>query len=347
MFTLKERADDAYIIAEVGQNHQGDFEIAKKYIREFSGLGANAIKFQTRDNRYLFSEAAYHREYNSENSFGITYGEHRENLELTIEQLHKLKMLCHDLGVDFISTPFDEPSLASLVDVGVDAIKIASFDVGNLPFINRISKCGLPVIMSVGGAQVDQIRDSVALLEANCNEIAVLHCVSEYPCNYDNLGLDNIELLANTFPNVVVGLSDHFNGIVSGPVAYMKGARVFEKHVTFNRAWKGTDHSFSLEHHGFKNFVRDIRRVPKMMKPKDDCDLGLEPVFKKLGKSIIAAIDIKEGEIFSLDNLSGRIFEHQYIPVREANRLIGGFASKTYRKGDPIDFCDVSRGFDQ
>ena len=187
---------------------------------------------------------------------------------------------------------------------------------------------------SIGGGKIDQIRSSIELLASYCDEVAVLHCVSEYPCSHDKLGLNNIELLIKEFPECTVGLSDHFNGIVSGPVAYMKGARVFEKHVTFDRSWRGTDHSFALNHHGFRNFVRDIRRVPEMMPPKNESDLGREFVFQKLGKSLVAGRDINAGEELTLDNLSGMIFNEQYIPVRECNRLIGKRLINPLKKGE-------------
>lgn len=138
-----------------------------------------------------------------------------------------------------------------------------------------------------------------------------------------------------------MGSSDHFNGTLSGPVAYLKGARVFEKHVTLNRALKGTDHSFSLEPEGFRKFVRDIKRVPHMLTPKPNDDLGKEKVFKKLGKSLIAYKDIKCGEKISLDHLSGRIFKTQYIPVRESNKVIGGIAKHDIQKGTPINYDDI------
>ncbi len=178
--------------------------------------------------------------------------------------------------------------------MGVDLLKIASFDLGNLPFINKIAKTGKPVVMSVGGGNIEQIRSSVGILLDHHDEVAVLHCVSEYPCEYDRLGLDNIKLLIREFPECVIGSSDHFNGTLSGPIAYLNGARVFEKHVTLNRAWKGTDHSFALEPEGFRKFVRDIKRVRHMMTPKPAEELGNEFVFQKLGKSLIAACDIQD-----------------------------------------------------
>ncbi len=330
-----------FVIAEVGQNHQGDLDIAREYIRVFAHEGADAVKFQTRNNQYLFSKDAYEADYASENAFADTYGAHREKLELKPEWLPILKEDCVKYGVKLMSTPFDEPSLKLLKQIDVDILKVASFDLGNLPFIQRIASLGKPVVMSVGGGNIDQIRSSVEVLLNHHDEVAILHCVSEYPCEYNRLGLDNIEALIKEFPGCTIGSSDHFNGTLSGPVAYLKGARVFEKHVTLNRAWKGTDHSFALEPDGFRKFVRDIKRVRHMMPPKPADDLGNERVFKKLGKSLIAYVDIKAGDKITLGNLSGRIFNAQYIPVRESNQVIGRVAKKNIAQGEAIHYVDL------
>ena len=344
MFKELKNTNEAFIIAEVGQNHQGELSIARDYIRAFAEAGADAVKFQTRNNRYLFSKDAYEASYESENAFAPVYGEHREKLELKPEWLPILKADCAKFGVKFMSTPFDEPSLELLKKIDVDILKIASFDLGNLPFMHHIVKMGKPVVISVGGGKAHQIRASVDFLGHALDDIAVLHCVSEYPCDHNRLGLSNIPGLIETFPQHTIGLSDHYNGIITGPIAYMLGARVFEKHVTFNRAWRGTDHSFALEPEGFRKFVRDIRRTPEMMPSKDTVDLGNEPVFKKLGKSIIAARDIQQGETIVHDMLSGRIFREQFIPVREAVSVIGKRALRPIAKGAALgsnDFGEV------
>lgn len=338
MFGRKDIGDEPFIIAEVGQNHQGDLDKAREYIRIFAFEGADAVKFQTRNNKYLFSQEAYEASYDSESAFAETYGAHREHLELKPEWLSILKEDCIKCGVKFMSTPFDEPSLELLKQIDVDILKIASFDLGNLSFIHRIARMGKPVVVSVGGGKIEQIRSSIEAILKHHDEVAILHCVSEYPCEYNRLGLDNIERLIAEFPQCTIGSSDHFNGTLSGPVAYLKGARVFEKHVTLNRAWKGTDHSFALEPEGFRKFVRDIKRVRHMMSPKPADDLGNEPVFKKLGKSLIAYVDIQAGQKITFENLSGRIFNTQYIPVRESNQVIGSIAKRNIAKGEPIHY---------
>jgi sialic acid synthase len=332
---------EPFIIAEVGQNHQGSLNLAREYIKIFAAEGANAIKFQTRSNKFLFSDDAYLAKYESENAFADTYGEHREALELKPEWLTILKEDCKSFGVKFMSTPFDEPSLDLLKEIDIDILKIASFDLGNLPFINRISKLDKPIVLSVGGGKIDQIRSSVKIIKNSGIELAILHCVSEYPCEFNRLGLDNIEKLKLEFPDTIIGSSDHFNGTLSGPIAYMKGARVFEKHVTLNRAWKGTDHSFALEREGFRKFVRDIQRVSEMMIPKSENELGTEKVFVKLGKSLIVTEELNIGDTFTLENLSGKIFSKQYTPVRDSNLFIGKKTLRKIKKGEQVLITDI------
>jgi N-acetylneuraminate synthase/sialic acid synthase len=342
MFLPHEVNEEPFIIAEVGQNHQGSLDTALEYIRIFAAAGANAVKFQTRNNRFLFSEESYAAAYASENAFAETYGAHREKLELDPTWLPQIRQACADNKVAFMSTPFDEPSLELLCEVGVDILKVASFDLGNLPLIHRMAKTAKPVVISVGGGKIDQIRSSIDTLLKHTREVAVLHCVSEYPCEYDRLGLASIPTLISEFPDCAIGSSDHFNGTLSGPVAYLQGARVFEKHVTLNRAWRGTDHSFALEPEGFRKFARDIRRVRFMMPPKPVEELGTEAVFKKLGKSLVAYVDIKAGDTIAIESLSGRIFPNQIIPVRESNRVIGRVALRDIAKGSAITHEDLA-----
>jgi sialic acid synthase len=335
------QSDRPLIIAEVGQNHQGSLENAVQYIQRFAAAGADVIKFQTRNNRYLFSECAYGKPYDSENAFAPTYGEHREHLELSAEEKRILREECRKAGALFMSTPFDEPSLQLLVDLDIDLLKIASFDIGNLPFIDRIAATRIPVVVSTGGANDHQIRSSVETIMRHHDEIALLHCVSEYPCDYNHLGLLQIERLLNDYPGITIGLSDHFNGIVTGPVGYMCGARVFEKHVTLNRSWKGTDHSFALEPDGFRRFARDIKRIPDMMIPKSPDTLGKEPVFQKLGKSLAAKVTLQPGQEITLENITGRIYEKIHIPVRESNSILGKKVSQLIPEGTPINYADL------
>ncbi len=325
-----------FIIAEVGQNHQGNEDLALKYINEFSNLGASAVKFQLRDNRNLFSNETYNKEYDNNNSFGSTYGEHRKKLELNFSTFKKIANLCRKKNIKFMATPFDENSLKKLIKLNVDILKIASFDLGNIPFIDMIAKYKKPIVMSTGGGNLKIIDNSVRAILKHHSNLSILHCVSEYPCEYDKLGLENIKILKRKYKNITIGVSDHFNGILSGPISYMLGARVFEKHVTFNRGWKGSDHSFSLEPNGFGKFVRDINRTPKMMSSKDKSELGKEKVFSKLGKSLIFNKNLSKGEKVLTNDLSWKIIDKNGILVRDSYKIIDKYLKKSVTKGELV-----------
>jgi sialic acid synthase len=331
------------IIAEVGQNHQGKISNAIKYIKIFSQMGANAIKFQMRNNKILFSPDAYNAEYNSEKAFGKTYGEHREKLELSLSEFKLVKKECKRNGVKFMATPFDESSLDKLCKVGVDIIKIASFDLGNLSFIRSICLKKKPVIISIGGGNNLQINSSIKILMKYKIPTGILHCNSEYPTHFSKLGLENIKILKRKFSEFTIGSSDHFNGILSGPVAYLMGARIFEKHVTLDRSWKGTDHAFALEPDGFRKFARDIKRVALMLPLKNKKKIGKEPVFKKLGKSIVAKKIIKKNKKIKIEDLTGRIFKENYIPIRETYKIIGRTLNKDIKPMEPIKINDIKK----
>jgi len=332
---FKSKKNEAYIIAEVGQNHQGDFELAKKYIRDFAAAGADAVKFQKRDMDTLFKPEALSASYDSENAFGETYGEHRAALEFTKDQMAELKQECEINNVEFMCTAFDEVSLEQLIELEVDTIKVASFDMGNIPFLSKVAQSGVKFILSSGGARGEIVDKTIEyLIDKGC-DFSILHCISRYPCSANDLALGRISILKERYPNVEIGLSDHFNGILSGPVGYMKGARLFEKHVTYNRAWKGTDHPFALNIEGFSKFVRDINRVTNMTSVGLPAGVGEEYVFKKLGKTLHACKEIPAGDPFSEKNLIG-IISKEGIPVRESYALIGEVAHKNYNINDVI-----------
>ncbi len=330
-----------FFIAEVGQNHQGSLKIALDYVDTFSNLGASAIKFQMRNNKKLFSKKAYNQIYNSKNAFDEIYGKHREKLELSLNDFKKIKKKCIEKKVYFMATPFDEDSLEKLCKIGVDIIKIASFDLGNLSLIEKIAKKKIPVVISIGGGQTKHIESSIKLLKKYNKNVAILHCNSEYPTPYKNLGLENITKLKKKYRGFAIGSSDHFNGILSGPIAYMLGAKVFEKHVTFNRSWKGTDHIFSLMPEGFRKFVRDIKRTPYMLKMKNKSLIGKEEVFKKLGKSLILRKTLKKNSLIKLDDLTGMIFLKNYIPVRDSYKIIGKKTKFKIYAGDPLEWNKI------
>ena len=337
---LKSTKNAAYIIAEVGQNHQGDIELAKKYIQSFAEAGADAIKFQKRDMPSLFTKDALDKPYDSENAFAETYGAHRDFLELSVVEMCELKSECEKVGVDFMCTAFDVVSLDNLISMNTDVVKVASFDMGNLPFLKKITESEIPFVISSGGSNKQIVDKTIAQLLEWRSNFTVLHCVSCYPCSADDLALGRIPVLKSKYPDLQIGLSDHFNGILSGALGYQLGAEVFEKHVTFDRSMKGTDHSFALTLHGFTNFVRDINRTRVMVRDELPKDVGNEAVFKKLGKKLEAATEINVGDEFTIDNLTSRIAPNG-LAVRNSVDLIGCKAKKDYGVGDFIDESEL------
>lgn len=263
MIQIAERriADDAdcYVIAEIGHNHQGSVETCKALFLAAKQCGADAVKLQKRDNRTLFTRDMYDAPYVSENSYGATYGEHREALEFGWTEYGELQVYAKEIGITFFATAFDEVSAEFLADLDMPAFKIASGDLTCLPLLRKVARYGKPVILSTGGGTMDDVRAAVRAL-GDCPH-AILQCTSGYPASFEELNLNVIKTYREAFPGTVIGLSSHDNGIAMAPVAYALGARIIEKHFTLDRTWKGTDQAFSLEPVGLKKMVRDLKRV--------------------------------------------------------------------------------------
>jgi N-acetylneuraminate synthase/sialic acid synthase len=319
-------ADDepAYVIAEIGHNHQGDLEKAKALIQAARECGVDAVKFQKRDNRRLFTREFFDSPYDNENSFGATYGEHREAVELEKSEWFELSRYSREEGVAFVAAAFDEPSADFLAELDVDAFKFASGDLLNVPFLRYVARVGKPMFLSTGGGTLDDIDRAVeAILPLN-GRLCVLHCTASYPADVEDLNLSVIATLKERYPELVIGLSDHHNGIAMAPVAYMLGARAFEKHFTLNHAWKGTDHAYSLMPDGMRRFVRDLHRVPaalgdgvKRRLPSEERPL------QKMGKKLVAARDLPAGHVLADGDLLAKSPADGGLAPYELDRLIG------------------------
>jgi len=285
-----------YFIAEIGHNHQGDIETALKMIETAAICGANAVKLQKRDNQTLFTKKYFNRPYDNENSYGSTYGEHRLFLEFGLPEYQILKKRTEELGLEFLCTAFDFLSADFLQELGVTAFKIASGDITNIELIKYIAKFEKPMFMSTGAATLKEIEIGYEAARSFHDKICLMHCVAGYPPEYQDLNLRVIETLKKHFPGALIGYSGHDNGILAPVIAYMLGAVVVEKHFTLNRAWKGTDHKFSLEPEGLRKQIRDLRRVDislgtpqKILK-----DFELDARYK-MGKGLYASRPIEAG----------------------------------------------------
>ena len=318
------RDGPAYVIAEIGNNHQGDLEKAKALIHAARECGVDAVKFQKRDNRTLFTRDYYDSPYDNEQSYGATYGEHREFLELPKSDWFELTRYAKEEGVAFIAAAFDEPSADLLAELDVDAFKFASGDLLNVPFLRHVAAFGKPMLLSTGGGTLEDIDRAVEAIVARNEQLCVLHCTAAYPAEVEDLNLSVITTLRERYPDLVIGLSDHHNGIAMAPVAFMLGARVFEKHFTLNHAWKGTDHAYSLMPDGMRRFVRDLRRVPvalgdgvKRKLPSEERPL------QKMGKKLVAVRALPSGHVLAPGDLIAKSPADEGIPPYELDSLIG------------------------
>lgn len=298
-------ADDtpAFTIAEIGHNHQGDIETCKRLIVASWQAGFSAVKLQKRHNRTLYTRAMYDQPYTSEHAFGSTYGAHREALEFDFADYSELKTFCASLPIIFFATAFDWRSVDFLYKLGMPAIKIASGDLSNIPLLSYAVTTQLPLIISTGAADmVDVERAANAVLG---RKAALLQCTAAYPAAFDQLNLRVIQTYRERFPERVIGLSAHDNGIAMAVAAYALGARMIEKHVTLDRTMKGSDHAFSLEPAGQRKLIRDLKRVYLAMGDGQKKCLPEEaPALAKMGKSIYTRHRILKGQIIEDSSLT-------------------------------------------
>jgi sialic acid synthase len=285
-----------YIIAEIGQNHNGDIRLAKKLIDMAVRCGANAVKFQKRDIPSELSKEAFDKPYDNPNSFGRTYGEHRIFLELDEEQHRELKEYALAQGITYFCTPCDVPSLELLERIGCPFYKVASRDLTNIPLLEGLSKTGKPVIISTGMANFEDIDDAIAALKPGKDKLFIMQCTSEYPCKLENVNLRAMKTLRDRY-GYLVGLSDHTSGVIVSAAASVLGARMIEKHITLDRTMKGTDQPGSLEEAGLKKLVEYIRATELAM---GDGTKEFNPAVlsakHKLARSITSKVKIHKGQ---------------------------------------------------
>ncbi len=302
------RIDDdgeCYVIAEVGHNHQGSLAKCRELFRVAKECGVDAVKLQKRDNRTLYTRAMYDKPYDNENSFGATYGEHREALEFGRDEYVELQRYCRELGLAFFATAFDIPSADFLAALDMPAYKIASGDLQSLPLLAHVARIGKPMIVSTGGAAVSDIQRAYDTIMPINQQLCFLQCTAAYPASAEDLNLRVITTLRERYPELVIGLSDHENGIAMAVAAYVLGARVVEKHFTLNHTDKGTDHAFSLEPIGMRKLVRDLRRTRAALGTGVKTPLPSErqPLLK-MGKKLVASRQLCVGQVLRAGDIA-------------------------------------------
>ena len=331
-----------YVIAEVGHNHQGDLQQAKDLIDAAKDSGADAVKLQKRANRSLYTREFYEQPYDNEFSFGRTYGEHREALELSPEEYRELQEHARGVGITFFATAFDIESADFLAELDMPAFKFASGDIRNTPLLTHVAGFGKPMVLSTGGADLADVERAVdAILPLN-EQLCVLQCTAAYPADTHDLNLNVITTLRERFPGLVIGLSDHQNGIAMAVVAYMLGARVIEKHFTLNHAAKGTDHAFSLMPEGMRKLVRDLQRIPGALGDgvKRPLEIEQKPI-QKMAKKLVAARDLEQGHVLAIDDIAIKSPADGGLAPYEFDRIVGLRLRRPLQTDENLELVDL------
>jgi sialic acid synthase SpsE len=293
-----------FIVAEIGNNHQGDFELARKMIATAARAGVDAVKFQKRNIRAMMTKDLMNSPYTGANSFGPTYGEHRKALELSIDEFARLKEIAENEGLIFFASVWDEVSLKEIKSIGVEIIKIPSADLVNVPLLRKAAAFNIPIFLSTGMSTWEEIDRAVKEIKSYHTQLVLLHCNSSYPCPNEEISLPLMRLLKQRY-RLPVGYSGHEKGIAASLAAVALGACVVERHFTFDKALPGTDHQVSLTPDKLKELVKGIREIEKAMQRKEKKVFPAEKESaKKLRKSIVAAREIKAGSVLSEQDIA-------------------------------------------
>lgn len=298
--------EKVYIIAEAGDNHNGDFNTALKLVDVAKRAGADCVKFQTFVTEEIISKYAEMAEYQKKNTGKEeSQFEMVKRLELSFDEFRKIKEYCDRVGIQFLSTPFDLKSVDFLNELGVPFFKIPSGEIANYPYLIKIAHTGKPVVMSTGMCEPDEILAAINVLEKNgSGEITLLHCNTEYPTPLKDVNLYAMRTMKKMFGKKV-GYSDHTKGIEVPVAAVALGACVIEKHFTLDKNMPGPDHKASLEPDELGRMVKNIRNIEIAL--GDGVKRVSESERKNIAiarKSIVARRNIQEGEILTEENLA-------------------------------------------
>lgn len=298
-----------YIIGEIGQNHNGSVDIAKQIIDKLSEpiiddlFGTplkkmDAVKLTKRDLNQELSKSAMKRPYSGPNSFGKTYGEHREFLELSDEEHFDIYKYAKSKDLEFVETLCATGCLSITKYFTPDRLKVASRDLTNIPLLEALAETKIPIILSTGMGGPKELDKALEVITKQHNKISILHCLSQYPSEYHNINLNTIAYMQQHYSDYDIGYSDHSIGIMVPIAAVAMGAQIIEKHITLDRKMRGTDHKGSLGVDGIFRMVRDIRNLELAIGEKTMfVDDSVKENITKLERSIASKRAISKGEI--------------------------------------------------
>jgi len=315
-----------FIIAEIGQNHQGDMKIAKQMIKMARDCGADCAKFQKSELEHKFNAAALDRPYASPHSWGDTYGEHKRFLEFSHDEFRELKRFAEDdVGIFFTASAMDLKAIDFLLDdLQVPFLKVPSNDTNSVAYLTHAAKKKKPMVVSTGMCDLSTVRIAYETVKPLNPDFCLLQCTSTYPLRPADVHLKCLELYRREFPDIPLGYSGHEEGVFISVAAVALGAKVLERHVTLDKSWKGSDHAASLDPGELKQLVAAIRQVEgalgkpiKAIRPSEEACRG------KLGKSLVAARDLKAGAIIAEDMLVVKVAEPHGVRPQWLKRVVG------------------------
>ncbi|CAH1155220.1 unnamed protein product [Phaedon cochleariae] len=326
-----------FIIAEIGQNHQGDLDIAKQLIKTAKDCGADCAKFQKTSLRDKFTESALNKPYVSANAFGTTYGEHKSALEFTEEEFKLLQEYANTMGILFTASAMDPISLDFLIRIKVPFVKIGSGDANNFLLLEKAAKTNIPLIISTGMQTMEKVRDIYQTVSKYHKNFALLHCVSSYPTPFEDINLNVINLYKKEFPDITIGYSGHELGIHISTAAVALGCKIIERHITLDKKQKGTDHKCSLDPKEFKKLVEDIRTLEKAMgEPVKILRESEKPCYEKLGKSLVYARPLHKGHTLELSDFHVKVSVPKGIDGSDMMKVVGKKLVGNVRENEPV-----------
>lgn len=299
----------AYIVAEVGVNHNNDPERAKELIRSAARAGVDAVKFQTYTAGRLVTKTAprFWEWEGEEKPDGTQHDSYSTMDRLPLDVYPELIKICEENGVEFMSTAFDDDSLDFLVKLGMKAIKVASSDLTDLPFLRRAAKSDLPIFLSTGAANYEEIDEAVRTIESEGNDkIVVMQCTLRYPTDYQDAHLRVITTFQKMYPRYLIGLSDHTLGTAIPPAAVALGAKVVEKHYTVDKSLPlSPDHHLSVDEPEMKQIVQAVRQVEAALGDARKRVLEVESETYQYDKrSLVATCRIRAGTVITAEMLT-------------------------------------------
>jgi sialic acid synthase SpsE len=334
------KGEPPFIVAEVGVNHNGDIKNALKMIEIAKDARVDAVKFQTFKADEMVSSVDQKYTYKSQGK-EITESmlEMFKRYELSKEDWIKIKKKCDDEKILFLSTPQNRTDLDLLLELGITAIKVGSDDFTNIPLIKDYATTGLPLLLSCGMANQNEIHQSLnAVGTLNGYPTVLLLTTSQYPTPSEDVNLLKLKSLEKMFPDIPLGLSDHTQGVLASSLAVALGATVFEKHFTLDHNMPGPDHWFSEDPTGLREWCNSIKNAHKMMGISVLCPTKTEEQNKnEFRRFIVATNNIKRGEVFTIQNIGmRRISQGRGLSPSSFEDVLGKKSTRDYAKGEPI-----------